>query len=170
MKHILIFIAVIFLFISSCSKENRKGCWQAFDAFALIDVNGNVVCDKTKAEAEAQYPNFMFYRQGAAKYCWKIIAGSNTYYSPGIPEEIAAEFNQNGVWQLSKVNCSSFCNVEWKEMHKSKRTGLYNPSRSIGETFLKNPDTCSKLFVNRVVTYRETTDSLITREVLSKEP
>lgn len=154
----------------SCSKEKRA-CWQAFDPFSQQDVNGIVYCDKTKAEAEATDGRWMYYKKGAPKYCWKVVFnGTSTHYESGIPEEIAQKYMQtNGAYQYSKVDCGSFCNVSWLEKKQSKITGLYSPNQIITESF-GSSDTCSKLFVGRVIVYRETTDSLITRELQTKRP
>jgi hypothetical protein len=68
-----------------------------------------------------------------------------------------------------KIDCNSFCNCEWTEERKSKITGLYDLNRSVVETFL-SADTCSKLYIGRIVVIRENTDSIITRKLIYKKP
>jgi hypothetical protein len=75
----------------------------------------------------------------------------------------------NGGYQFAKVDCESFCYCEWHEKRKSKITGLFGLTGAFGEIILSK-DSCSKLFVGRVITIRETADSLITREVVEKHP
>jgi hypothetical protein len=52
------------------------------------------------------------------------------------------------------------CWMPWLEKHKSKLTGFYGPTLGMQETFV-NAYTCSKFFIERVIIYRETSDSLI---------
>ena len=159
--------SIVFLF-SRCGKDG-KGCWQAFDPQGG-DAPGLVLCDKTKAEAEAAYPQYWFYKQGEKKFCWNVQLTGRTSYAWGIPASMAERYMQeNGAYRFSKVDCSSFCTLEWHEKHKSKRTGLFGPTRLITET-IQSADSCGKLSVGRVVVVSETTDSLITRELTKKFP
>jgi len=165
LKYILILGVVFF---SNCTKDG-KGCWQAFDPQGY-DVPGLELCDKTKAEAEATYSRYWFYRSNEKKYCWLIQIGSNTSRTWGVPESIANRYMQeNGAYHFTKIDCNSFCHCEWYEKHKSKITGLFSPTFFISETLL-SADSCSKLSVGRVVVVRETSDSIITRELTKKFP
>jgi hypothetical protein len=128
------------------------------------------LCDITK-NAEEKYPNYWFYRAGTATNCYRVQYGGSTYYVTNMAEEIAQKHSQaQPAYQYTKIDCSSFCNIEWHEKTRSKTTGLYGCcTRSINET-LFNPDSCSKLFTGRVVIIRETADSITTREVIAKKP
>ncbi len=154
--------------VSSCRRDG-KACWQAFDPQGY-DAPGLVLCDKTKAEAEAQYPRFWFYKAGEKKYCWKVQLGGRTSYTWGVPESMAErQMQENGAYQFTKVDCNSFCAVEWHEKHKSKITGQFGPVRLVTETLLA-ADSCSRLSAGKVVVVRESSDSLITRELMKKYP
>jgi len=48
-------------------------------------------------------------------------------------------------------------------------TGQFSPTGEFAETLLSR-DSCNKLFVGRIITIRETADSLITRELVEKHP
>jgi hypothetical protein len=167
LKKLILLFAISMLF-DSCKKEG-KGCWQAFNPQGY-DEPGLVVCDKTKAEAEVAYPSFWFYRIGEKKYCWQVQFGTNSYRTWDVPESMVKKtMEYNGAYHFTKIDCNSFCFCEWHEKHKSKITGLYDPTKLITETLL-SADSCSKLSVGRVVTVRETADSLITRELTKKHP
>ena len=165
MKLKLFLAGCIVLLFSNCKKDG-KGCWQAFDPQGY-DAPGLVVCDKTKAEAEAAYPLFWFYKQGEKKYCWKVNTGRTTSYTGGIPESMAEKFRQENGHEFTKVDCASFCTIQWHERHKSKITGQFRPIRLISETIL-SADSCNKLSIGRLVVMRETADSIITRELVKK--
>jgi hypothetical protein len=169
MKHLVnLCIGILFIFLYSCKKD-RVGCWQGYDP-AGLKIQGLVVCKKTKSEAEAMYPRYWFYKEGEKEYCWRMEIGSNTYYVYEMPESITKKYMEyNGAYKFTKINCNSFCHVNWLEKHQSKTTGLFNPTKNIFETFL-SADTCSKLNIGRIIVYRETADSLITREVWKKAP
>ena len=142
----LFLMSVTFLLSGTCNKNDdiplvTNPCWQAFSPLGA-DVNGLLICDKTKAEAEAAWPQYWFYNSTETKYWWKAQQGANpVFYAGNIPQSMA-------------------------DKHKSKITGLYKPTLLYYETLF--PDSCSKLFVGKIVTYRETTDSLITREFSKK--
>jgi len=165
-------LALLLAYLSSgCNKDSGKGCWQAFSQSGF-DVPGLTVCDVTKKEAEEKYPNYWFYRAGETKYCWKAtMTGNSTYqqYLYGIPESMKGNLESTYLFTLSRIDCSSFCNLRWVEKHQSKITGLYTPNTIWSETIISS-DSCSKLFVGRVIVYRETADSLITRELTDKKP
>jgi hypothetical protein len=164
----LLLILILFLF-SQCKKDG-KGCWQAFDPAGYGDAPGLVLCDKTKAEAEAAYPEFWFYKAGEEKFCWKVQIGSRESYGWGVPKSMAEKYMQeNGAFQFTKIDCGSFCALEWHEKHKSKITNQFGPTYIITENIL-SADSCSKLAVGKVVVVRETADSLITREVVKRFP
>lgn len=87
-----------------------------------------------------------------------------------MPQSMAEKFMQeNGAYRLTKIDCRSFCALEWHEKHKSKITNQYGPTQLITETIL-SADSCSKLAVGKVVVIRESADSLITRELVKKFP
>lgn len=164
---LFVFIFITFLGIS-CQKDG-KGCWQAFDPLGY-DALGLVLCDQTKAEAETAYPQFWFYNQGEKKYCWKVQIGGRIYYAWNIPESMAErQMQANGAYQFTKVNCNSFCTLEWHEKHKGKLTNQFGATRLFTET-ITSADSCSKLSVGMIVTVRETPDSLITKELVKKYP
>ena len=62
----LILFLLVIIFFGNCNKDG-KHCWQAFSPQGY-DVPGLILCDKTKAEAEAAYPQNWFYRSGEKKY------------------------------------------------------------------------------------------------------
>ena len=167
----LFLFSVTFLLSGTCNKNDdisvvTNPCWQAFDPQGA-DVNGLLICDKTKAEAEAAWPQYWFYNAGETKYCWKGQQGANPFfYASNIPESMADKMRSTYGYTFTKVDCSSFCNWQILEKHKSKITGLYKPTLVYHETLFS--DSCSKLFVGKIVIYRETTDSLITREFSKK--
>ncbi len=164
----LIIAVCLILLFTSCRKDS-KGCWQAFDPQGA-DAQGLILCDKTKAEAEAAYPLFWFYKSGEKKYCWKVQFSSNTSYRWGVPESMAERYmHENGAYRFTKTDCSSFCSIEWLEKHKSKTANQFGPTRFITETLL-SADSCGKLSIGKVVVMRETADSLITRELVKKFP
>lgn len=66
MKLKLLCLASTISLFCSCKKDG-KGCWRAFDP-QYYAVTGVVECNKTKAEAEATYPQFWFYKEGEKKY------------------------------------------------------------------------------------------------------
>lgn len=167
MKLLSIYFAIV-LFLSSCGKNN-KACWQAFDPQGA-DAQGLVLCDQTKAEAEAAWPQYWFYKAGEQKFCWRVQIGSNVYNTWGVPASMAQRYMQeNGAYQFTKIDCNSFCVVEWYEKHKNKITNQFGPVRSITDKNL-SADSCGKLSVGRIVVVRETSDSLITRELVKKFP
>ena len=167
----LFLISVTFLLSGTCNKNDdiplvTNPCWQAFSPLGA-DVNGLLICDKTKAEAEAAWPQYWFYNSTETKYCWRAQQGANpVFYAGNIPQSMADKMWASYGYTYVKVDCNSFCNWQILEKHKSKITGLYKPTLLYYETLF--PDSCSKLFVGKIVTYRETTDSLITREFSKK--
>ncbi len=126
MKAKMILSLIVIAFFSECGKDG-KGCWQAFVPGGQ-DAPGLVLCGKTKAEAEAAYPQYWFYRQGEKKYCWRVQYGATTYYTWGVPESMTnMHMSVNGAFQYTKVDCSGFCFCQWLETHKSKITGQLIP-------------------------------------------
>ena len=168
MKLKLILFVVVIIFFSSCKKDG-KDCWQAFSPQGFT-VAGLELCDKTKAEAEEAFPQYWFYRSKEKRYCWHVLLGVNDFYIWDVPESMTERLKDyNGAYQFTKVDCGSFCFCEWHEKHKSKITGQFGPTLGFGETLLSR-DSCSKLFKGRIITIRETADSLITRELVEKYP
>lgn len=169
MRKIFIIIAC-FLVFPYCSKDSGKHCWGA------VDSGGNDVpfspnpCGITKKEMQDRFPNWWIYNADAPKYCWREQYPSGTGYTPNLAEAVIERRSQIiPGYTASKVDCSNFCNLEWREYHKSKITGSFGPTYAFRET-LVNSDTCAKLFTGRVITIRETTDSLITRELIGRKP
>jgi hypothetical protein len=168
MKLKLILFVFTIIFFSNCKKDG-KGCWQAFDPQGY-DAPGLILCDKTKAEAEEAFPLYWFYKSGEKKYCWRVQIGVHDYYTWEVPESMANRYKEeNGAYQFTKVDCNSFCFCVWHEKRKSKVTGQFSPTGEFAETLLSR-DSCNKLFVGRIITIRETADSLITRELAEKHP
>lgn len=159
-------IVLTFLNFTFCTKESHKACWQGWSPL-LFEVPGFIQCDKTKAELKAEYPGHYFSRESEEKYCWRANQTGDYYIS--IPQSVIEEYGSQYGWTFTKLDCNNICYCQWLEKHRSKITGLYNPNKMIAETFLA-ADTCSKLFVGRVITYRETADSIITRELTQKRP
>jgi hypothetical protein len=148
---------------SACNKESQKQyCWKAYD------LNGNIVadstlCGKTKAEVEAEFLQFKFFRQYEETFCWqdKNEQGSDTYirhFSPSLMEW----FYPSGAYSYSKADCNSFCIWKWLQITQSKTTGLFNQTRIFIETYAA--DSCAKLFEGRRIIIREKADSIIYRE------
>ena len=170
-KNPLIILSVFASIFISCNKENQKSCWQAFSPSGF-DVTGLTICDVTKAEAEQRYPNYWFYKARETKYCWKAAKTSDPSYPQylwGVPQSMKSNLESTYGYMLSNVDCSSFCNLRWIERHQSKITGLYTANTLRAETLLSS-DSCSRLTIGRVIVYRETSDSLITRELTDKKP
>jgi hypothetical protein len=170
-KALLSLFSVTFLLSATCNKTDdlpavTNPCWQAFDPLGT-DVNGLLICDKTKAETEAAWPQYWFYNAVETKYCWKAQQGTNpVFYAADIPQSMADKMWALYGYSYTKVDCSSFCKWQIIEKRKSKITGLFTPNRLYVETLFA--DTCSKLFAGKIVIYQETTDSLVTREFFKK--
>jgi hypothetical protein len=168
MKRKRIFLFGMIVLFSQCRKDGQ-GCWQAFDPSGY-DVPGLVLCNKTKAEAEAAYPQYWFHPSGEKKYCWLVQIGATAYRAWDVPESMAKKYMEyNGAYHFTKIDCKSFCQCTWHEKHKSKSTGAFRPTLLIVETLLSG-DSCGKLSVGKIVTVKETVDSLITRELTEKHP
>lgn len=168
MKNILFVLIPSILLLSGCRKDG-KGCWQGWNVIGQEDATGILVCDETKSGAESQFPGVWFYRQGETKYCYRTTSGSNTLYWANIPESIKDLYAANGQGPFTKIDCSSFCRCTWLEKQKNKLNNQFGPTRQYIET-LTTADTCSKLFIGRIIIVRETADSLITRELIDKKP
>jgi hypothetical protein len=164
-------LSSIILLSATCNKTDDvpvmlNPCWQAFDPSGT-DVVGLQICNKTQAEAEATWPQYWFYNAGEAKYCWRVQPATGpVLYATDIPQSMANKMGSSYGYSFTKVDCRSFCKWQIIEKRKSKMTGLYTPTRTFFETLF--PDTCSKLFVGKIVTYQETIDSLVTREFYKK--
>lgn len=74
----------------------------------------------------------------------------------------------NSRYTYFKIGCNSFCRWQWHEKAKHKGTGLYSPTRAGTEVYMA--DSCSKIFLGRVIIVRETVDSAYTRKFVSQEP
>ncbi len=171
MKYITIIFGIGLLLFGSCRKDG-KGCWQGWDHIGAVDAAGYLACDKTKAQAEEQFGGIWVYRQGETKYCYRSTKGTEIIYWANVPESIKERYAaHSGAYgtNFTKIDCSSFCHCTWRERQQSKITGNYGPVIQYKETFT-NADTCSTLFIGRIITVRETSDSLITRELIDKKP
>ena len=166
MRRTLILYSVVISLIS-CKKDD-KACWQAFDKGGA-DATGLILCDKTRAEAEAAYPSYWFYKVGETKYCWKLQNSNGVSYGWDIPQSMADSMHKFWGFTFTRMDCSSFCFLEWNEKHKSKITGMYGPTYTKQE-YLFSSDTCSKLSVGKIVVIKDTMDSLVTKELVRKEP
>lgn len=162
-------LAICLAFLFAQCKKDGKACWQAFDRQGY-DAPGLVLCDKTKAEAEAAYPQYWFYKTDERKFCWQVQIGGSTGYTWGVPESmVERQMQENAAYRFTKVDCNSFCTLEWHEKHKGKITNQYGSTRLITETIV-SADSCRRLAVGKVVVMRETADSVITRELMKKFP
>lgn len=162
-------IALTILFAFSlmnftCEKE-RNICWQGFSP-AGADIRGLLLCDKTKAEAEALYPAYWFYDSEEPRFCWKVITPQGSFYMRQIPVSMVDRMRPNGGYIYTQVDCNSFCQWEWEEKVQHKQNGLYGPTRRSSETYMA--DSCSKLYEGRVIITRETPDSIYRRTFLAK--
>jgi len=157
MKKALVLISLI-AFVS-CKK---KYCWQTYDAL------GNpmaIVCDKTESEIQAEYGPF-YDRADADKFCWKINYGNGTIgYTENLSEKMASYWYGNGN-TLEKVTCGSCQRWTTREKDVAKATGqfFYKPIQAQWYC----GDTCSKLSPGKLVTLRETADSIIYHEFVQR--
>lgn len=167
MKNFLCFLIPLFI-VAGCKKEEeKKDCWQAFDP-AGYDARGLIVCDKTKAEAEALYPQLWFYSAAEKKYCWRTQSPrSGAGYARHIPESMVEKLTALYSISFAKTACESFCTWTLQDKFQSKITGQFKPVQQRRETFQQ--DSCSKLFVGRVIVLQETADSIYTREFFSRD-
>ncbi len=69
---------------------------------------------------------------------------------------------------FTKVDFASFCRWKWLEKRQSKITGLFSATLTSTETY--KADSCNKLFPGRIITVKETIDSIYYREFVKKEP
>lgn len=159
MKHTYIFISLIVfsMLLSACKKGNDASCWY------LVDGVGNIVgqsCGRSEAEMSAQYGSqYGYFRTSEPLYCWKLVKLPDpdryiSYASQYIINRYYAGYT------ASIVSCSSFCNWKIQIRHQGKLTGLYSPNTIKMETIMNTSDTCGKLYVGRIVTISETTDSI----------
>lgn len=170
MKNKFIVIAFFALLSVQCSKEG-KGCWMAFTS-AGEDAFLNPLCDVTKKQAEAQYPIYWFYRYGESKNCYKVTKANDPSYINywwGIPGSMKSNMEQARGVILTKIECTSFCTLGWNEKHKSKSTGLIVNVNAYGETLL-NADSCSKLYLGRIINLWETADSIAYLQLVNRFP
>lgn len=169
MKKLLFVLLCGLTAVLSCKKESaKKSCWQAFDPSGY-DAPGLVLCGKTLAEAQGQYPQFWFYKQGEEKYCWRTLSPQGyTAYARYIPESMVEKLKQQWGITFTKVDCNSFCTWTYQDKFQSKATGQFSPTHQSRETYLI--DSCSKLYEGRMIVLKETTDSIYTRIFVRKDP
>ncbi len=154
-------LILLVLTFSACEKD-KEYCWLLYDQ---LGNEGGIVCNKTEEEMEDQYGVY-FDRENATRYCWKIQYATG---SPGYPEKVtekmAGIFFQGAVTK-EKIPCG-YCQ-KWA----SRQKDLYKPTGGFSYRPVKAEvlcgDTCATLFVGRIVTIRDTPDSLITVEFLQK--
>ncbi|RYZ26452.1 MAG: hypothetical protein EOO10_15520 [Chitinophagaceae bacterium] len=162
-----IFLSLTFALISCTKEEDKNSCWQAFDP-AGYDAQGLLFCDKTLAEAQAQYPQFWLYNAAEGKFCWRTVSAQGyTSYARQVPESMMEKLKLQWALTASQVDCNSFCTWTYQDKFKSKTTGLFSPTRQSRETYLA--DSCGKLYEGRMVVLKETADSIYTREFVRKE-
>ena len=162
-----IFLIFIICTILSCSKD-KKACWQGFSPSGT-DVRGLLVCDKTLAEAEAQFPQYWFYNSKEKKYCWRVVdANGTTFYLRQVPISMTEKMKPFGGLNFYALDCNSFCIWTYHDKTRSKATGLYGPTRGRSEVYFG--DTCRTLYVGRTIVLHETADSIYTREFKENVP
>jgi hypothetical protein len=156
---------IFFLFLLGAGmacKKNQEHCWQVYDALGNAVT---IVCGKTESEMKEQY-GIYFDREDAIKYCWKIQQPAGFYSYPENLSEKMAEIYFAGAVTREKITCG-YC-----QMWVSREKGLYKPNGNFSYKPAKVEqycgDTCSKIFVGRIVILRDTPDSLITAEFLQK--
>ena len=159
-------VLVLVMLLNSCKKDS-KTCWYLVDSLGYVIPQA--ICGKTESEMQAEYGNqYGFFRTSDPTYCWKLT--KPTYpdaYVRNVPQYVIDRYFPG--YAAVTVNCNSFCIWRVLFRHKSKITGLYTPTTVKVETYLNQPiDTCSKLFVGRVVIVSETTDSIHTAEYLEQ--
>ena len=159
LKLFIAFIGTVIL-LCNCSKY-KTHCWDVYDAL------GNqiaIVCGKTEDEISAQYGPY-YDRSDAPKYCWTIqLQSGNISYVENLSEKIINIY----VVAVSKQKvpcgyCQKWSHRE-KDLHKATGNFVYQQVRI--EQYCG--DTCTKLFVGKIVIIRDTPDSLITVEFLQK--
>jgi len=166
MKNLLAAFLLITLF-AGCKKDH-KACWQAF-TFSGGNIPGLILCDKTRAEAEAAYPGMWFYNTNEKKYCWQLqTPQGNTYFVRQVPVSMTDRMKTDYGFTFTKMDCNSFCTWTYHDKVKSKITNYYGPTRVSVHTYLG--DSCSQLYVGKVIVIKETTDSMYTREYVKVEP
>lgn len=165
----LLLAAILLSGLFSCEKEsNQKACWQGFHPSGYV-VQGMAACDKTLDEMKATYPGHWFYRADEPTYCWQVQTQQGSrYYMRSIPASMVDSLRPYGGYSYSKVDCNSFCTWQYLDKTRSKITGLYSPTKLGVEVYAA--DSCSKLFLGRIITIRETTDTIVTREFSKLNP
>ena len=160
-------VLMLVTLLNSCKKSDGKNCWYLVDALGYVIPTP--ICDKTESDMNAQYgATYGFFPASDPTYCWKLTR--STYpdaYVRNVPQYVIDKYYPG--YTATTVNCNSFC--IWKVLFKnqSKITGLFTPTTVKIETYLNQPiDTCSKLFVGRIVTVSETTDSIHTAEYMEE--
>jgi hypothetical protein len=152
--------------LPGCKKDD-EACWQGFTPSGA-DMPGLILCDKTLAEAQEAYPGMWFYNVNEKKYCWQFqTSQGNTAYARQVPVSMADKLETQYGYTLTKVDCNSFCTWTYYDKVKSKSTNYYSPTRASVHTYFG--DSCSQLYVGKVITIKETTDSIYTREFVKVE-
>ncbi len=167
MKHSKLFfgLIIISLLLSACKKGNDSTCWFLVNNLGVIV---GQACGKSEAEMNAQYGSqYGYFRTTEPLYCWKLakLPDPDRYISY-VSQYIIDRYYVG--YTASIISCNSFCNWKLQFRHKSKLTGLYSPNTIKMETIMNTGDTCSKLYVGRVFTVNETTDSLHTAECMER--
>lgn len=150
------------LLICSCSK-NKEHCWDIFDAL------GNQIkkeCGKTEKEIAEQY-GIYYDRSDAPKYCWKVVyPGNGPFgYAENVSEKMIGIYS-SGALNKEKVACGYCQNWMSRQKNLYKPTGNFAYSPAHVERYCG--DTCATIFAGRILTLRETADSLITLEFVQK--
>ncbi|HEX6427422.1 MAG TPA: hypothetical protein VF008_07030 [Niastella sp.] len=154
--------------LPGCEKhDDEKACWQAFSPGGG-DIPGLILCDKTLAEAEEAHPGMWFYNANENKYCWQLQTPYGIAYIRQVPVSMADKMKTERGYTNTKMDCNSFCTWTYYDKFKSKITNHYGPTKAHVETYVG--DTCSTLYVGRVIVIKETTDSIYTREYIKVEP
>ena len=106
-RNVFTLFTVITLLIACTKESEKKYCCQGFDPSGY-DISGLLLCDK--AEVNADYPMYSFYKQGERKCCWQTATPrGDTFYTRHIPQSMADKMRSNGGNIFTKVDCNSFC-------------------------------------------------------------
>jgi hypothetical protein len=161
MKTIFISCLGVLMFFSC--KKNIERCWQVYDGM------GNemgIVCGKTETEIQNLYGPF-YDIPNAPKFCWKVTyAGGVIAYPENLTQKLVNIWHGPNAVMIEKIECG-YCQ-RWltreKWMKKSSGTFAYTPVQS--QQYCG--DTTATIFAGRIITLRETTDSVFYHEFIQK--
>lgn len=158
-------ILILFLFavtFAGCKKD-KSSCWQVYDA---VGAELGVICGKTEAEIQTLYGPF-YDKANAPKFCWKIVlAGGTNVYPENLTEKMAAHWYTSAV-SREKITCGYCQGWLTREKWVSKQTGQHAFTPVQARTYCG--DTLTTIFPGRIITLRETADSLFYHEFIQKQ-